>query len=677
MDWAGKPAQALIEHMSTRQKIIQGSLFEDDYLVKSLGNIVRDAEYALTELVANAWDAGATKVNIVVPTQQGGLIRVTDNGIGMTPDEFKQRWMKLGYNRQKHQGLEVEFPTGVERGNRRAYGRNGIGRHGMFCFADKYLVSTTKGGIHSEFALELSSGEHPFIIRSEKSRKGDGFGTAVETEVVRNLPDSDLIRETISARFIHDPRFVVSVNDIALSLASHPGADDPVKLSVPDCGEVEIVLVDTQKSARTKQKQGFAFWVQNRLVGEPSWTLGNYAPIDARTTFGRRFTILVRCDCMELELEADWSGFKKGARRNAFFKTLNDFALAKYQEFSKEKVDETKRRAFEDNLSSIRPLSGAARIEVASFVEAVVEREPTIKPESLSTAVQAVINLQQTKSGQRLLEKLSALPSDDIEALDKLLSDWSAQDALTVLEEIDHRIATVRAIEILAGKKETDELHTLHPLVTEARWLFGPEFETNEYASNVSLKNAVNTVFKVQSKPEDYPNWRKRPDLLLLADSTISAVALEEMDSRDGLAGIRKVLLLELKKGDSQIGRKELGQAEEYVDAIRNSGCITGSFFTQSFVLGSRVDVAATMEKSLSANGVQHAAIKGVCYSTLTQTASKRLFKLKERLEDRYAAVSQGSHSKVLDELLSQQVLPLSSTPKNGKGVQGGSNAPA
>ncbi len=649
--------------MNPYRKIVQGSLFEDDYLVKSLGNIVRDAEYALTELVANAWDAGARKVNIDVPPNQGGLIRVTDNGVGMTTDEFKQRWMKLGYNRQKHQGLDVEFPTGAEGGKRRAYGRNGIGRHGMFCFADKYLVSTKNAGIHSEFVIELSSGEHPFIISSEKSRKGEGCGTTIETEVVRNLPDSDLIRETISARFIHDPRFVVSVNDIALSLASHPGANDPVKLPVPDCGEVEIVLVDTQKSARTKQKQGFAFWVQNRLVGEPSWTLGNYAPIDARTTFGRRFTILVRCDCMDSELEADWSGFKKGARRNAFFKALNDFALAKYHEFSKEKVNETKRHAFEDNLSSIRPLSGAARIEVASFVEAVVEREPTIKPESLSTAVQAVINLQQTKSGQRLLEKLSALPSDDIEALDKLLSDWSAQDALTVLEEIDHRIATVRAIEILAGKKKTDELHTLHPLVTEARWLFGAEFETNEYASNLSLKNAVNTAFKVQSKSEDYPNWRKRPDLLMLADSTISAVALEEIDSVDGLAGIRKVLLLELKKGDSKIGREELNQAEAYVDAIRNSGCITGTFFTQSFVLGSRVDLNVTLEKTLAVNGVQHAAIKGVCYSTLTQTASKRLFKLKERLEDRYTAVSQGTQSKVLDELLSQQVMNLQSKP--------------
>ena len=545
----------------------------------------------------------------------------------------------------------------------------------MFCFSDKYLVSTTKDGIQSKFSLELSSGDHPFIIKSEKSKKATGYGSSIEAEVTRNLPKADSIRETISARFVHDPRFTVSVNGVSLPFASHPGAEQPVILDIPDCGEIQIILIDTQKSARTKHKQGFAFWIQNRLVGEPNWTLGNYTPIDARTTFGRRFTILVRCDCMEGDLEPDWSGFKKGDRRNRFFKTLNDFALARYQDFSKEKIDDTKHRAFEENLASIRSLSGAARIEVASFVEAVVEHDPTIKPESLSTAVQVVINLQQTKSGQRLLERLASLPSDDVEALDRLLSEWSAQDALTVLDELDHRIATVRAIEILAGKKDTDELHTLHPLVTEARWLFGPEFETNEYASNLSLKNAVNTVFKVQSTPANYLNWRKRPDLLLLADSTLSALALEEFDLNGGLTGIRKILLLELKKGDSQIGGKELGQAEEYIDAIRGSGCIPGSFFTQCFVLGSRVNMKASLEKTLSSEGVVHASIRGVCYSTLTQTATKRLFKLKERLEDRYAAVTQGSRSKVLDELLSQQVLPLSSNIADVKDVQGDLNA--
>ena len=36
-----------------------GSLFEDDYLLRTLGRIAHEPEVALTELVANAWDAGA------------------------------------------------------------------------------------------------------------------------------------------------------------------------------------------------------------------------------------------------------------------------------------------------------------------------------------------------------------------------------------------------------------------------------------------------------------------------------------------------------------------------------------------------------------------------------------------------------------------------------------------
>src|SRR5262245_46991405 len=101
-----KALQLRDNRMRSSRKIIQGSLFEDDYLVRSLGNIVRDSEYALTELVANAWDAGATNVDIFIPTEQGGQIEVRDNGVGMTSAEFKERWMKLGYNRQKHQGLD-------------------------------------------------------------------------------------------------------------------------------------------------------------------------------------------------------------------------------------------------------------------------------------------------------------------------------------------------------------------------------------------------------------------------------------------------------------------------------------------------------------------------------------------------------------------------------------------
>lgn len=43
------------------------SLYEDDYIIRSLGTIVFLPDIALTELVANAWDAGATNVYISIP----------------------------------------------------------------------------------------------------------------------------------------------------------------------------------------------------------------------------------------------------------------------------------------------------------------------------------------------------------------------------------------------------------------------------------------------------------------------------------------------------------------------------------------------------------------------------------------------------------------------------------
>ncbi len=76
---------------------IQQSLFEDDFLIRTLGEIAYRPETAISELVANAWDAGATCVQVVIPDEIGGTISVSDNGVGLNQDLFLTRWMKLGY----------------------------------------------------------------------------------------------------------------------------------------------------------------------------------------------------------------------------------------------------------------------------------------------------------------------------------------------------------------------------------------------------------------------------------------------------------------------------------------------------------------------------------------------------------------------------------------------------
>lgn len=41
--------------------------FEEDYLYRTNKTIISNPDYALTEAIANCWDAGATEVNISLP----------------------------------------------------------------------------------------------------------------------------------------------------------------------------------------------------------------------------------------------------------------------------------------------------------------------------------------------------------------------------------------------------------------------------------------------------------------------------------------------------------------------------------------------------------------------------------------------------------------------------------
>jgi DNA topoisomerase VI subunit B len=166
---------------------IQGSLFEEDYLIRTLGALVHSPDIALTELVANAWDAGATEVKIFIPDDYGQKLIIEDNGTGLTKDEFHYRWMRLGYNRLKHQGKQVVFPKGVQ-GKRYAYGRNGVGRHGLLCFNNEYSVITNAKGKKSVFVITTLSEEQPFVIKEERFKKSTTNGTRLEVLVTKTYP---------------------------------------------------------------------------------------------------------------------------------------------------------------------------------------------------------------------------------------------------------------------------------------------------------------------------------------------------------------------------------------------------------------------------------------------------------------------------------------------------------
>ena len=58
--------------------------FEENYIFRANRSITSNSDIALTEFVANAWDAGAHNVSIIIPDKENEEIAIEDDGIGMS-----------------------------------------------------------------------------------------------------------------------------------------------------------------------------------------------------------------------------------------------------------------------------------------------------------------------------------------------------------------------------------------------------------------------------------------------------------------------------------------------------------------------------------------------------------------------------------------------------------------
>lgn len=617
------------------ENFVQGSLFEEDYLIRTLGSLATSPEIALTELVANAWDAGATIVDIFIPDKIGGNLTIQDNGTGLSKQEFYSRWMKLGYNRIKHQGKKVKFPSGVEL-QRNAYGRNGVGRHGMLCFNNIYEVITNNKGKESHFVITTKSENEPFIIKSQNFQKSNFSGTKLIVEVNKNLPKPEYILEVISARFLHDPKFKVSINRQTIQLEEHSGLVCTKEAKIGDI-KLKIHLIDSKKSRKSTLYQGIAFWQGGRLVGEPSWIIGKNMVLDGRTKQAKRYTVVVETNDLAEYISEDWTGFKNPKVLNEMFDRVDEMVQDMFSNIAKENIDEATRQIKEEYREQYLSLSPLGKYEFNEAIEQLTVKNPTARQDSINLAVETVINLEKTRSGSELIQKLSILSDEDIEGLNKLLDKWSIKDALTVLDEIDNRISVIEAIRKLGNDKTVDELHVLHPLIASARWIFGPEFDSPEYSSNNQLHTTVEKVFGSKINKNAFKNYKKRPDIVVKGDSTFSITGTQIYDNESNLNSTDKILIIELKRGGFKVSREERNQAVGYVEDFMNCGTLIGTPYINAFVVGESFNGKVQPIHSIKdENGIEKGKVKVCLFSQIVDSAEKRLFDLRKRLNERY-----------------------------------------
>lgn len=142
---------------------------------------------ALTELVANAWDADANEVYITIDEAKK-TITIEDDGHGMDATSIQSKFLNVGYSRRRH-STNKDFS---DSGTRRVMGRKGIGKLAMFALANKITISSqakSKEAIGFEVDVpnlkkSLEANQKPSLNEVSTPPLIKGHGTRITLESV-------------------------------------------------------------------------------------------------------------------------------------------------------------------------------------------------------------------------------------------------------------------------------------------------------------------------------------------------------------------------------------------------------------------------------------------------------------------------------------------------------------
>ncbi|CAJ0691421.1 ATP-binding protein [Ralstonia holmesii] len=634
-------------------------LYDERFLESYAGSIISDPATAIVELVANCWDAYATDVKITWPdVSQEKHFKIVDNGHGMTRDEFQHIWRTIAYNRLSSGSAKADPPPDVQGLPRVVFGKNGKGRFATFCFASEYLITSKKNG--QEFVCRVHRTATDPLVLEEISFKAEGVeGHGTEIVGGGTIPNLHLVeekaREVIGSRFLANPAFKVQVNGREISFNDIPDLLSRSEVDVAGYGKAVILHIDIKKSDKTTKQHGIAWWVQNRAVGHCKWSRSDYERIlDGRTSEAKRFTFIVQADYLNEHNSVleDWSGFRE--EREAWQRTreaVQDRIRQIVLDASKQERESTKSAVIERVGNTINALSPVSKERVSMFVDEVVDTCPNFGENEIVQLTTILAKLEQSKSRYGLLDLLHKCEPNDYDNLHELLSQWTIGMAKLVLDEIQNRLKLIGELRTKLKEVGVDEVHELQPLFERGLWMFGAQFESIDFTSNVGMTQVIKTIFKDSSGK----GTRNRPDFVALPDSSVGFYARPSYDENHDEDGVDHLVIIDLKTTGLYLGGKEKDQVWKYVKELRAKGYLKKHSKVDGFVLGDKIEPG---ENEPRREG-EEVKIFPMLYETILGRAEKRLLNLHNKVKDAPFLVAQQEELKKFVEPLSVKQMDL------------------
>lgn len=194
-------------------------------------NLYRSFITVLGEAISNAWDADANNVWIYLDREKNYLI-IKDDGVGMTSEEFQNKFLKIGYSKRKDGDTKTTK-------QRPFIGRKGIGKLALLSCASKISIITKtlttdyvggtidNTGLDNAITDDLTPQEYPLgQINNqlfEEAKKNHKQGTIIYFENIKEgiKNTEDYLKHAIALFFrfsLLDNSFNIFFNDKPITI---------------------------------------------------------------------------------------------------------------------------------------------------------------------------------------------------------------------------------------------------------------------------------------------------------------------------------------------------------------------------------------------------------------------------------------------------------------------------
>jgi hypothetical protein len=524
----------------------------DPRLASILGESYRNSEYALKELIDNAWDAEATEVKITLPTiLSDEPIVLVDNGSGMKPAEVRNEYLNIADPRWTRKGEKTPNKQ------RLVKGRRGVGKFAGLILASRMDLETTALGTATTItvdkeqllreAKDLEQVQLPF---STKPGDGSQHGTRIVLSKLNpnlNLPQPDRLKQILAQDYGRETDFAILVNGERVFAFDVPGTTFECDVKLPNGVVAKATYTVADKPLPAKHA-GVVLRQGGKTIGRAHFFgLENRDELSDRLR--RRIVGEVNVPPDTIELTA--AGGDVIESDKSFEHLANE--LSKNFEDS---LNQTHAR--EVNLAKGRWKQQMERrlVNVPEYRRGIIEQrmnrlisrayQEGEKEERISTLVDLVLDALEHDEYWTVCNELHDAERVDVMHLADALLEFGLCDLAFMGRQAKGRLDFLSSLDALARSPGTLEKQ-MHKAIEKNLWVFGPQYSL--MSSNQQLETIARECGETVT-PHD--RNRTRPDLLLSQD------------------GFLNRLLVEFKRPDYEVGRDDESQAKKYADWLKS-----------------------------------------------------------------------------------------------------------